>query len=65
MHTRTRIALFVTALILAGCVNGTPFEPEMCQVSIADDGTWILPEGFDIKKCGAPTIKTTTYRKGG
>ena len=64
MHTRTRIALFVTALILAGCVNGTPFEPAMCEIVLTESGEWVWPDGFDVSKCRVYPIKTT-YRKGG
>jgi len=40
-----RTAKWITALVilaLAGCVHGTPFEPEMCIVTMDSSGTVML-----------------------
>lgn len=61
---KRKIVVWLAVLVLAGCVNGTPFEPEMCIITMNADGEWVYPEGFTLERCIVYPIKTTTKRKG-
>ena len=60
MHTR--IAVFLALVCLAGCTNGTPFEPEMCEVTMNAQGEIVYPPGFSLERCGAATFRKTVRR---
>ena len=56
---RTRILLILATILLAGCVDATPFEPEMCEFRPGEIITY-----QQLRVCALPVIKTTARRKG-
>jgi hypothetical protein len=56
-----RALVLSLTLTLAGCVQGTPFEPEMCVVQ-ADSSVVVVSEET-LRICSRPTIQRTEVRR--
>ncbi len=56
-----KLLVVLATLMLCGCVNGTPFEPEMCEVTVNKEGVIVISAEM-LELCALPRFRTTITR---